>query len=281
MGKDFSMSIKLIALDIDGTLLNSSMEVTPATIDALNKANERGIHIVLSTGRLVAECEDILHKLPCIRYVNSCTGAEVVDLRNGCSVAGRRIPGEEARRLYQLLKDLDVMPCAFDPVDGKPHCCIEAYRRCMEACSAEVAAHLQRYYHPEEDFEGYLAKVQCLIKYYMPCFTKQAITDVAQRMKDEPYTVVQCGPADMEIIPVGTDKGLGLQLLAEALELERDQVMAIGDSENDLGMLRYAGLPVVMGNGSEEAKACAKYITDDNDHEGVAKAITMVLEGLL
>ena len=275
------MSIKLIALDIDGTLLNSSMEVTSETIEALNRAKERGIHIVLSTGRLVVECEDILEKLSCIRYVNSCTGAEVVDLEDGRSVAGRRIPGDEVRRLYHLLKDLDLMLCAFDPVDGKPHCSMDIFSRCMRECSAEVAEHLQRYYHPEEDFEGYLSKVQCLIKYYMPCFTPEAITQVARRMKDEPYTVVQCGPSDMEIMPVGVDKGVGLQLLAQALGLQKEQVMAMGDSENDIGMLQYAGLPVVMGNGLPQVKKLAKYITDDNDHDGVAKAVNMVLEGKL
>lgn len=275
------MAIKLIALDIDGTLLNSSMEVSSATIDTLDRAKERGIHIVLSTGRLVVECEDILEKLPCIRYVNSCTGAEVVDLADGHTVAGRRIPGDEVRRLYHLLEDLDLMLCAFDPTDGRPHCCMDVFRRCMEVCPPEEAAHLRRFYHPEDDFEGYLAGVESLIKYYMPCFTPEAMTQVAQRMKNEPYTVVQCGPSDMEIIPVGTDKGMGLQLLAQALGLKREQVMAIGDSENDIGMLRYAGLPVVMGNGLPHIKELASYITDDNDHDGVAKAVNMVLEGTL
>ena len=275
------MQIKLIALDIDGTLLNSNLEVTAATIDALNRAMERGIHIVLSTGRLVVECEDILEKLPCIRYVNSCTGAEVVDLQTGKTVAGRRIEGDEILRLYELLKDLDLMPCAFDPVDGMAHCSVEKFRLCMENCSPDVARHLRRFYCPEEDFEAYLRSKDSLIKYYMPCFNERAITDVAQRMKEEPYTVVQCGPSDMEIIPVGTDKGLGLQLLAQALGLEQEQVMAIGDSENDIGMLRYAGLPVVMGNGLPHVKELARYITDDNDHDGVAKAINMVLEGKL
>lgn len=275
------MDIKLIALDIDGTLINSKMEVSPANIEALNRAYDRGIHIVLSTGRLALECEDILRKLPCIRYVNGCTGAEVVDLSDGRTVAGRRIPGGEARRVYHLLKDLDLMLCAFDPTDGRPHCCMEVFRRCVQACAPEVAEHLRRFYHPEDDFEGYLAKVDSLIKFYMPCFTTDAMTQVAQRMKDEPYTVVQCGPSDMEIMPVETDKGVGLQLLAQALGLGREQVMAIGDSENDIGMLRYAGLPVVMGNGLPHIKQLASYITDDNDHDGVAKAVNMVLEGTL
>lgn len=275
------MAIKLIALDVDGTLLTSDQKITPATAEALNKAKARGIHIVLSTGRLAVECRNIFEQLPCIQYINGCTGAEVTDLQTGRSVAGSRIPGDEARRLYNILKDLDLMLCAFDPVDGKPHCSKELWDRCREVCSPEVAWHLSTFYHPEDDFEGYLSKVDCLIKYYMPCFTPEAMTQVAQRLKDEPYTVLQCGPADMEIMPVGADKAVGLRKLAESLGLTAAEVMAIGDSENDVSMLRYAGLSVCMANGSEQAKAAAGYITDDNNHDGVAKAVNMVLEGAL
>ena len=273
------MDIKLIALDVDGTLLNSRQEVTPAVKDVLDKAFQKGIHIVLSTGRLVAECRDVLQELTCIRYVNGCTGAHVVDLMDGHTVAGKRISGDEARRLYAILKDLDVMVCAFDPRDGHPHCRRDLWERCMQVCTPEVARHLHRFYLPEEDFEGYLAGVDSLIKFYMPCFTPQAMEAVKQLLAKEPYTVLQCAPGDMEIMPVGADKAEGLRLLAQSLGLEAAQVMAIGDSGNDVSMLRWAGLSVCMANGSAAAKAEADYLTDDNDHDGVAKAVNMVLEG--
>ena len=275
------MAIKLIALDIDGTLLNSKMEVTAAAIEALNKAVARGIHIVLSTGRLVVECADILEKLPCIRYVNGCTGAEVTDLKTGRSVAGRRISGDEARRIYSKLKDLPIMFCAFDPKDGAPHCSRERWQQSVDNASPPVRRHIKKFYTPEDSFEDYIANVQELIKVYMPCFTQEALVEVKRRMAAEPYTVVQCSATDMEIMPVGADKGAGLEQLAQVLGLTSSEVMAIGDSENDLSMLRYAGLPVVMANGSDEAKALAKYITDDNNHDGAAKAVNMVLEGTL
>ena len=116
------MDIKLIALDVDRTLLTSDHKVTPAVQQVLTEAYERGIHIVLSTGRLVIECREILQALPCIRFINGCTGAEVVNLLDGHTVAGKRISGGEARRIYSKLKDLDMMLCAFDPRDRRPHC---------------------------------------------------------------------------------------------------------------------------------------------------------------
>lgn len=274
------MAIKLIALDIDGTLINSQMEVTAATVEALNKATEQGIQIVLSTGRLVVECTDILQKLPCIRYVNGCTGAEVTDLATGRSVAGKRIPGGEARRLYRKLKDLPIMICPFNE-DCVPRSDRYHWQKCLEEAPRPVAQHMKRFYEPIDDLDTYMETVDRLIKFYMPCFTQETLEKFKHRMADEPYTVLQCGPLDMEIMPIGANKGDGLRMLAESLGLTSHEVMSIGDSENDIEMLRYAGLPVVMGNGLPHVKPLAKYITDDNDHDGVAKAVNMVLEGTL
>ncbi|MBQ9968779.1 MAG: HAD family phosphatase [Oscillospiraceae bacterium] len=274
------MAIKLIALDIDGTLVNSRMEITDATVQALERAVEHGIRIVLSTGRLVVECTDILQKLPCIRYVNGCTGAEVTDLATGRSVAGKRISGDEARRLYNKLKDMPIMICPFNE-DCIPRSDRYHWQKCLEEAPRPVAQHMERFYEPIDDLDAYMASVQKLIKFYFPCFTKETVEEFKRRMADEPYTVLQCGPFDMEIMPVGADKGDGLRMLAESLGLTAHEVMAIGDSENDIEMLRYAGLPVVMGNGLPHVKPLARYITDDNDHDGVAKAVNMVLEGTL
>ena len=135
--------------------------------------------------------------------------------------------------------------------------------------------------YQEKKSNAYLDDHDKIIKFYMPCFSVDVIEEVKRRMEGEPYTVLQCGPADVEIIPVDTHKGTGLAELAQILGITSDEVMAIGDSENDIEMLRYAGLPVAMGNGSDEVKALAKYITDDNDHDGVAKAVSLVLEGKL
>ena len=74
--------IKLIVLDVDGTLLNSRNELLPSTVTALQEAADRGIHIVLSTGRMLSECRELLAQLPMIRYIVSCTGSQTIDLQN-------------------------------------------------------------------------------------------------------------------------------------------------------------------------------------------------------
>ncbi|MBP3634452.1 MAG: HAD family phosphatase [Oscillospiraceae bacterium] len=275
------MAIKLIALDIDGTLMNSHLQVTEQTIRTLTEAAEKGIAVVLSTGRPEPECDDVIEKVPCISYVNGCTGARVVDVKTGKIIAGRYIPVDEAKRLREKLRDLDLVVCAADPLTARFHDDARELERAISLSSPDVAAFLAKYHVGEEDLDAYLSSIDKIVKFYMPCFSEGVIEEVKRRMEGEPYTVLQCGPNDVEICPAGTDKGTGLSLLAQALGITAQEVMAIGDSENDLSMLRYAGLPVCMGNGSEAAKACAKYITDDNDHDGVAKAVNMVLEGLL
>ena len=275
------MSIKLIALDIDGTLMNSQLQITEQTVRVLAMAAEKGIAVVLSTGRPALECAPIIEKLPCISHINGCTGAHVVEVKSGKTLAGRYIPRDEAKRLLNKIRDLDLMVCAFDPVTGQCHDDAKVLEYCISVSSPEIAAHLIKNHVGVESLDAYLDDHDKIIKYYMPCFSVDVIEEVKRRMEGEPYTVLQCGPADVEIIPVDTHKGTGLAELAQILGITSDEVMAIGDSENDIEMLRYAGLPVAMGNGSDEVKALAKYITDDNDHDGVAKAVSLVLEGKL
>ena len=275
------MAIKLIALDIDGTLINSKMEVLPSSVEVLNRAAQQGINIVLSTGRPEPECDEMLKALPCIDYINGCTGARVVEVKTGRVIAGTYMSTKEAKQLYRLLRDLDLMVCVLDPDLAVYHAEAKVLERLFAEAPPHVVAHFKKYYVAVDDMEAYLDGRDQIIKIYMPCFTQQALEESKCRLAGEPYVVLQCGPCDVEICPADTDKGTGLAMLAQALGFTADEVMAIGDSENDLGMLRYAGLPVVMGNGSDAAKALAKYITDDNDHDGVAKAVNMVLEGTL
>lgn len=89
----------------------------------------------------------------------------------------------------------------------------------------------------------------------------------------EDFEVMRSHPFQLEIMPKGIDKGTGVSHLADILELTKDQVMVIGDEENDLAMLKWAGTSVVMANGRPDVKAFADYITDSNENSGVAKAI--------
>ena len=103
------MPIKLIALDVDGTLLDSRNELTRSTVQALQAAADRGIGIVLSTGRMLSECRELLECLPMIRYAVTCTGAQTIDLKTGQTIGRKSLSADQLRILCAPLWDLDVM----------------------------------------------------------------------------------------------------------------------------------------------------------------------------
>jgi len=115
------MAIKLIGIDIDGTLLNKKKELTPGTIEALQAAADQGIHVVISTGRLLSEFRDLVEQLPMMRYTVTCTGTQVIDLQTGRDIFRAGMPAEELQRIYHKLKGFDMMFQAFSDDDGAIH----------------------------------------------------------------------------------------------------------------------------------------------------------------
>ena len=101
----------------------------------------------------------------------------------------------------------------------------------------------------------------------------------AALLKGLPFFVSESVPNDIEVMPLGVDKGTGLSALAAYLNLTPAEVMAVGDGENDLAMLRYAGLSVAMGNACDTVKKTARVVTETNDEDGLAKAVERVLRG--
>lgn len=273
------MAIQLIALDIDGTLLNSKNELTSPTLDALQRAADRGIHIVLGTGRMVSECRELLARLPMIHYAVTCTGTQVVDVKTGETLFRRSLTAEELRRLCTRVADLDVMLQIFDDRDGLIHNDAAMLAHAERFCRPELARAMQLCHGAEPDFAAYLRDFEGPTNKLHMFFANPADkAEAIRRLSGTPYYMSESHKLDLELMPPGVDKGVGVMALAELLGLDRSQVMAIGDGGNDVGMLRCAGLAVAMGNGSAEAKAAAHRIAPDNDHDGAAATILQMLE---
>ena len=273
------MPIKLIALDVDGTLVNSRQEVTPATVQALQTAADRGIHVVLCTGRMLSECAELLQKLPMIHFAVTCTGTQTFDLRSGQSIARHSLTADELKLLCSRLWDLDVMLQIFDDRDGLMHNDAQLLATAERFCDSGLATAIRRYHVPEPDLRSYVEAYDAPTNKIHMFFGSAADKRIAlERLQDLPYEQMDSMFTDLELMPPGIDKGIGLQDLAAYLQFEPAEVMAIGDGGNDAGMLRYAGLAVVMGNANDAVKAMGHRITDDHNHDGVAKAVMQVLE---
>ena len=263
--------IKVLALDLDGTLTNSQKEVTPRTRAALDAAIAKGVTIVLASGRPTAGVLPLAKELGldkkggCILSYN---GGKIIDCRTG-------------ETLYQKQLDAQYVPelCAFAAAQNVT---IITYNK-----EGVVTEHPDDKWALRECFTCKLPMtgVDDLAKYVDYPICKMLITlDPARR--DEVWAAVcmcrsayvgmitEICPFFIEAVPLGVAKDGSLAALLERMGLTRENLMACGDGLNDRSMIEYAGVGVAMQNAEEPVKAVADYVTAaDNDHDGVAEAV--------
>lgn len=273
------MAIKLIGIDIDGTLLTRKKELTSATVEALQAAADHGIHVVISTGRLLSEFRDLVERLPMMRYTVTCTGCQVIDLQTGTDIFRQGMPAAELQRIYHKLKGFDMMFQAFSDDDGSIHNDAWVLENAHLYSPRALARIMQATHIPETDFDGYIDSYTGMTNKIHIFFRTPEERDKAWKLvEQEPYALMSSTVNDLELMPHGVDKGLGLKKLAAHLGLDISEIMAIGDGGNDVDMLREAGLGVAMANASSDAKAAADHVLAySNDEDGVAKAVWAVI----
>ena len=263
--------IKLIAVDMDGTLLNNEKHIAEAQREALKKAASAGIKVVLCTGR------PLFGVLPLYKELDLSSNEGYAILNNGCEirktenwtlVRSFELTEKEIFYLYSLVKDYDI---DFTLSDDKHYFCVGKKPNKYTIRDGELVYVPITEITLEEAMGG---------KYRM--FKAMYVGDTDELTKFQEnlpadinkfYSICRSQKIILEAMPVGVDKGQTLKFLVEQLGIERSEVMAIGDGNNDVEMLEYAGIGVAMANGTEAAKNSAKYITDTNENDGVAKAI--------
>lgn len=272
------MSIKLIAVDIDGTLLNSQKQMTQATADALEAAAKAGIHVCICTGRPLSECLEYTGRLPGMRYIVTCTGAQVIDMQTGTDIFRKALSADELRMLYGIICQYETIPDIFDEENNVHN---RASDIADEAFWGPMMETIQKSHISEDDLDAYVEHYQGISnKIHMFFHDLSHKPKLWEKLKHLPYEIMESDADDLEIMPLGIDKGLGLQKLAEHLGLKAAEVMALGDGGNDVGMFRYAGTAVAMKNAGDMAKAAADRVSNyTNDEDGVAKEVRAVLKG--
>lgn len=260
---------KLIALDMDGTLLNEEKKVSERTKKSISDAREQGVTVVLATGRPIEGVSRYLEELDMLTendYVLSYNGALVQKTKHKEIVSKVVLKGSDLHYLNDLSKELGVNIHAFSEKEGLITTKISKY--------TEVEANINNINIKETD----LAKVNkddVIIKIMMiaePEILAEAIKKLPKEVYEK-YTVVKSAPFFLEFLNKDANKGTGLELLAKHIGVKREEVIAMGDAGNDIHMIEYAGLGIAMGNAFHEVKEIANYITDTNENQGVAKAI--------
>lgn len=263
--------IKLIAVDMDGTLLNNEKHIAEAQREALKKTASAGIKVVLCTGR------PLFGVLPLYKELDLSSNEGYAILNNGCEirktenwtlVRSFELTGKEIFYLHSLVKDYDI---DFTLSDDKHYFCVGKKPNKYTVRDGELVYVPITEITLEEAMSGKYRMFKAMYVGDMDELTKFQENLPADINKF--YSICRSQKIILEAMPVGADKGQTLKFLVEQLGIERSEVMAIGDGNNDVEMLEYAGIGVAMANGTEAAKNSAKYITDTNENDGVAKAI--------
>ena len=273
------MSVKLAAVDLDGTLLNSKNEVTPAVAAAVREAIAAGIEVVVATGRAPAECRSVLEALPELRYLICYTGAVVYDRKEDRQLYECLLTAEEGRFFYRLLRDFDCLISLF--TGGKVYNALDRMQNFEHFCSPNYRPLYEQTHTILPDLDGFVEKLEAPVeKLYIPFSTPEECAKAYAQVKDLPYFITTAGFVDFEIMNRRTNKGIALDALMEHLGLRREEVLAVGDSLNDRDLLDHAGLAAVMANGSEELKQQADLLLPSNDEDGVAWLLHRLAEGV-
>lgn len=273
------IDIKLVGLDLDGTLLDDDRKIRARTIEALRLAADNGVNLAVISGRNFLAVPEEIRALPFIRYFVLCNGAGIYDRQNDELLFQADIPLEEALTLYDAMDAEDVYyDCYLSDGAWTPQ---SHYDRIDEFVPVEShRAFLKVNRKPFADFQDALRQRGKSVWKVQSIYKDTATRDREKERLQESfpqYTFVTAYPYNLEVNMPAATKGSGLTQLAEILQLDRQQVMAFGDGGNDVTMLQSAGVGVAMGNACDEAKAAASYVGPTNNEDGVAQ----VLEALV
>ena len=262
---------KVLALDMDGTLLNSQKKVSSRTAETLAKLAAAGVPIAFCTGRNVAELTPYLGDLPFIRYGVLVSGALVRDLMAGEIVACWAHQTSTALEVVEagLLENamVHVLAVSESFVTHRDLARLEDVHMAMYRPLYENhARHVESIADVVQANEGEVLKVNL---YHL---SPESRARSRARLQDHAMTLSDAETTSLECSPLGVSKARGLAALCERVGCSLDEVVMVGDAENDLEALRVVGMPVAMGNAVPEVARAAKLQVADCDHDGVAEA---------
>ncbi|MUK89056.1 HAD-IIB family hydrolase [Ornithinibacillus sp. L9] len=235
--------VKLVALDMDGTLLNMNEEVSDYTKQVIAQALKKEVHVVLSTGRWLQSCYPYAEALQLPSYLVTCNGGEIWTMEKEL-VEQHLLNATDVEKMWQLGEEIGVH---------------------MWMISTEDVYRGER----PEDFQ----KHQWL-KFGCDSYDTDKLDHMVKELSYlKGLELTNSLPTNIEVNPKGVSKASALKKVCQKLGITMNEVMAVGDSLNDIKMIQEAGIGVAMGNAQEAIKNVANYVTDTNNNDGVAKAI--------
>lgn len=271
--------IRILGLDLDGTVFDDEKQISPRTLAAMQAAIDRGVIVLPATGRPVSGVPEQFLHMPGVRYALTSNGATVTELATGRRIVELTFDADDAIRIYDALRPFDCAMSIF--IDGQSYTSTDNFDRMQELSPPALRPYLRDSRIAVNDIHALMRRHAHGIEKFSILYPDYPTRDAARAAvtaacRVEATSSLGC---NLELNAPGVTKGQALLTLAETLGYSREQVMACGDSDNDLAMLKAAGLGVAMGNAEPEVKAAAAVIVADNNHDGVAEAIHRFILG--
>ena len=266
------MEYRLIALDMDGTVLNSKKVISPRTEAAIHEALAQGKEVIFATGRCPAEMREYFAAFPEMNYAMCISGALILNIRTGEPLTDIPIPRDLVEKILKTAKELGVMTS----VSAGPDVFVERRHRGNMAyfhCECFAALYEDCATWVEDACEVLKSRGDQVYKINYYCPDQATWQRAANILSGLPLSYASGIPMNFEISPQGVNKGVGLEILSRVTGILVSQMIAVGDEGNDLEMVRTAGLGVAMGNATDAVIEAADAMTADCDHDGVAEVI--------
>lgn len=268
--------IKILSIDIDGTTLNEKVAVTEETKEAISAAIDKGVIVVPNTGRTRKIIPEEVLNIPGIKYAITSNGAVIDDIETGETLYKEVIPKESYKEIFDSIKDNELFLTYF--INGENYLPESSFKRLKEFIPEkfwdifiENSNHVTDEQMQEIIENEPIEKIDFSARPNEP----EKINEIIAKLKEIPELEIlfQDTEANGEITSINANKGSALATLANKLGVDCSQVMAVGDGINDISMLTFAETGVAMGQASDKVKSAAKYQTDSNSANGLAKAI--------
>jgi Cof subfamily protein (haloacid dehalogenase superfamily) len=263
------MMIKLLAIDIDGTLINFERpNISKKVKNTVMAAKRLGVYVVLISGRNYYSMKRYLEDLGIEEYGITTNGGIVLDLKTGKAIIENEMKKDIALGVYKKLEEKNIPYSLFAGLN------VYVAEKHRNQPTIELLAKEKDNVIVVDDMERFILENKMNKFMFMDeDHTLDALRDYFEEKYGDCVNVEYGFEKHMEIYPKCLNKGMALEALAEQLEIPMDEVMAIGDAENDISMLEIAGIGVAMGNAIKNVKDHADYVTKSVDEDGVAYAI--------
>lgn len=263
--------IKLVAIDLDGTLLNDEGKLSLNNLKALYYAEEKGAKVVITTGRPYITTKEIVEEIGLkgpSDYLITFNGGQIQKARDGELLVGDTLSKKEVITWYEELSRVELpmnlidQQMVYEPLRYPIN--VESYylRDISQAPSQKIDFYD---FDAEHRFNKIIVSTE-------EKYLEEKLLLINEKLSDD-YNLSYSFPHLLEISGLGISKASALEKLTEKLEIKPEQVMAIGDQINDLSMMAFAGVSVAVENAIPEIKQLADFITSTNNEDGVARAI--------